>query len=65
MNNIPPLDSFSETLPKLRAKKAELNVEISTLKAECAVIRARLNAGATDPGNAQQVRARQLLGELA
>jgi hypothetical protein len=65
MKTIPPLDTFSTLLPALRKKRAELHVEISTLKAECAVIRARLNAGATDPGNAQQVRARQLLGELA
>jgi len=62
---IPPLDSFSTTLPALRAKKAALHVEISKRKAECAVIRARLNAGAADPGNAQQIRARQLIGELA
>ena len=62
---IPRLDSFSTTLPALRAKKAALHVEISKRKAECAVIRARLNAGAADPGNAQQIRARQLIGELA
>jgi hypothetical protein len=32
MNNIPPLDSFSTLLPLLRAKKAELHVEISKRK---------------------------------
>jgi hypothetical protein len=63
-NQIPPLDSFSTLLPALRKKKAELHVEISKRKAECAVIRARLNEGALDPGNAQQIRARQLIGEL-
>ena len=64
MKTISPLDSFSTTLPALLAKKAELHVEISKRKAECAVIRARLNEGARDPGNAQQVRARQLIGDL-
>jgi hypothetical protein len=49
---------------QLRAKKAELDVEISQRKAECARIRERMNKGASDPGNAQQHRARQLIGEL-
>jgi hypothetical protein len=62
---IPPLDSFSPRLVQLRAKKAELHVEIAKRKAACALIRERLNKNATDPGNAQQERARQLIGELA
>jgi hypothetical protein len=61
---IPTLDSFSPRLVQLRAKKAELDVEISQRKAECARIRERMNKGACDPGNAQQHRARQLIGEL-
>jgi hypothetical protein len=39
---IPSLDSFSVKLQQLRAKKAELHVEIAKKKAECAVIRARM-----------------------
>ena len=62
-DRIPPLDSFSELLPTLRSKKIELDVEIAKRKAECATIRAQMNKGALDPGNAAQVRARQLLGE--
>jgi hypothetical protein len=63
--NIPNLDSFSTKLPLLRAKKADLHVEISKRRAECASIRQRLQEGAIDPGNAQQQRARQLIGDLA
>jgi hypothetical protein len=62
-NQIPPLDSFSDTLPKLRLKKSELHVEIAKRKAECSVIREQLNKGALDPGNDRQVRARRLLAE--
>ena len=62
---IPSLDSFSTTLGPLRAKKAELHVEIAKRKAESALIRERIQKGAIDPGNAQQNRARQLIGELA
>jgi hypothetical protein len=64
-NQIPPLDSFSDTLQTLRTKKASIQVEIAKRKAECAIIRARMQKGAGDPGNSQQLRARQLLGELA
>lgn len=64
-DSIPPLDSFSNKLPQLRAKLAALDVEIAKRKAECAAIREQMNKGAFDPGNAQQIRARQLIGELA
>jgi hypothetical protein len=62
---LPTLESFSPRLQMLRAKKAELHVEITKKKAECAVIRARMHQGMVDPGTAQQHRARQLIGELA
>ena len=62
-NQIPPLDSFSDDLPKYRAKQAEIDVEIAKRKSECAIIREQLNKGALDPGNSLQVRARKLLGE--
>jgi vacuolar-type H+-ATPase subunit D/Vma8 len=60
---LPTLDSFSPRLKLLRAKKAELHVEITTLKAECAILRARMQKGTADPGNSQEYRARQLLGD--
>jgi hypothetical protein len=59
------LDSFSPRLQQLRAKKAELHVEIAKRKAECALIRERIQKGMIDPGSAQQHRARQLIGGLA
>jgi hypothetical protein len=63
MKTIPPLDSFSPRLVQLRAKKAELHVEIAKRKAECALIRERMQRNASDPGNAQEQRVRQLIGE--
>jgi hypothetical protein len=59
---IPPLESFSPRLKLLRAKKAELHVEITTLKAECAVIRARMQ-DSPSPGNESENRLREILGE--
>jgi hypothetical protein len=65
MTKLPTLESFSPKLTQLRAKKAELHVEIAKKKAECAVIRARMQKGIVDPGSAQQYRARQLIGDLS
>ena len=46
----------------LRAKKAELNVDISSHKAQCAVIRQRMQKGATASGNDHENRVNKLLG---
>jgi hypothetical protein len=59
---IPPLDSFSPRLPMLRGKKAELHVNISDLKAQCSVIRARMQ-DSPSPGTESENRLRQILGE--
>jgi hypothetical protein len=59
---MPALESFSTQLLKLRAKQAELWVEINKRKAECAIIRERLQKGESDTGNAQQLRVQQILG---
>jgi hypothetical protein len=56
------LDSFSTSLPLLRAKKAEFQVDIGKLKAECAVIRERIQRCAIDPGNDHSNRVNKLLG---
>jgi hypothetical protein len=59
---IPPLDSYSPRLVQLRAKKNELHVEIQNRKAECAIIRARMQK-TPDPGNEHESRLRKILGE--
>ena len=40
--NLPTLDSLSPRRAQLRAKKAQLHVNINDLKSQCAVIRARM-----------------------
>jgi hypothetical protein len=59
---IPPLDSFSPRLATLRSKRAELYVESQNKKAECAIIRARMQK-TPDPGNENESRLRKILGE--
>jgi hypothetical protein len=59
---IPPLDTFSLRLPKLRAKRAELHVEKTRKTAECAVLVARMQ-DAPDPGNAHARRVAEILDE--
>jgi hypothetical protein len=59
---IPALESFSPRLQTLRSKRAELQIAISQGKAECAVIRARLQ-DAPNAGNESEVRIRKILGE--
>jgi hypothetical protein len=60
---IPLLDSFSPHLTRLRAKKAELNIETSKRKAACAIIRERMQKQIPHPGNDNEVRVRKILGE--
>jgi hypothetical protein len=59
---IPTLDSFNPRLVQLRKKKNGLHVEIQNRKAECAVVRARMQK-TPDPGNEHEVRLREILGE--
>jgi hypothetical protein len=59
---IPPLDSYSPRLVQLRAKKSDLHVESQNKKADCAVIRARMQK-TPDPGNEHESRLRKILGE--
>jgi hypothetical protein len=59
---IPPLDSFSASLPRLKQKKAELHVDISNLKSQCAIIRARMQ-DSPRAGNEHEIRVREILGE--
>jgi hypothetical protein len=54
-------DSYSTRLPQLRAKLAELHVENTQDKAQCAVIRQRM-AQAPDPGNERERRVAEILG---
>jgi hypothetical protein len=60
--NLPTLDSLSPRRAQLRAKKAQLHVNISDLKSQCAVIRARMQ-DSPSPGNEHENRLRQILGE--
>jgi hypothetical protein len=55
------LDSYRERLPQLRTKRAELHVENTQDKAQCAIIRQRM-AEAPDPGNANERRVAEILG---
>jgi hypothetical protein len=59
----PPPETFSPLLPELRMKKAELLVEISNLKTDCAVIRARLQAATPNIGNEHENSVLKLLGK--
>jgi chromosome segregation ATPase len=59
---LPSLDSFSTRLPQLRQKQAEFHVEITNIKSQCAIIRARMQKS-PNPGNEHEIRLRELLGE--
>jgi hypothetical protein len=58
------LETFSTRLVALREKRAQLHVEISKRKAECAIIRERMQKSALNPGNAQEQRAMRLIGDV-
>jgi hypothetical protein len=60
--NLPTLDSLSPRRAQLRAKKAQLHVNISDLKSQCAVIRARMQ-DSPSPGNEHERRLSEILGE--
>jgi hypothetical protein len=60
---IPPLDSYSTRRVALQQKQAEFHVKITALKAEGAVIRARLQKGEVNPGNEAERRLSDILGE--
>jgi hypothetical protein len=62
MKTIPPLDSFSTTLPEKRVTRGEYLTEISKRKLECATIRARMQSASPDPGNERLNRVNALLG---
>lgn len=61
---ISKLDDYSPRLAPLRARRAELFVEISRLKAQCAVIRDELQKGNTASETSQEHRVRQLIGNV-
>jgi hypothetical protein len=56
------LDEFSTQRPLLRAKRAELHTEITKRKAECALIRERIQKDAIERGNDHENRVNALLG---
>jgi hypothetical protein len=61
---IPNLETFSPRLVALREKRARLHIDISKRKAECAIIRERMQKSALNPGNAQEQRAMRLIGDI-
>lgn len=64
MKSPPNLESFSDRLTSLRSERNKRAAEIQRLKNECAEIRARLqNGNAPNPGNADEVRLRTLMGK--
>jgi hypothetical protein len=60
----PNLESFSDKLPLLRSERNKRTVEIQRLKTECIDLRVKLQSGnAPNPGNAEEVRLRKLMGK--
>jgi hypothetical protein len=59
----PNLESFSDRLPTLNAKRNTRFAEGQRIKNECFEIRARLQSGKPNSGNAEEVRLRTLMGK--